>query len=320
MFQRLMHNLFDKVPGILIFQDDILVMGRTREKHDRRVKNVLEILDGKGLTAEHTKCKFASNSVKYLGHEITGDGISPKRELLQAIKDSPLPRNKDELRSFLEMLEFYAKFIKNFSHKTYVLRQLLKQRNKYEWSEECDKTFLALKNEMCTALPLQGFDPALKNFVTTDPSSKGLGAVLTQDSNGVEFTLAFASRTLTPAEETLSVIEREALACVWSLEHFRQFIWGSRVTLYTDHKPLTKVFTTKGLYNASPRLARLSVRLFDYMYDIQYVPGVRNVIANFLSRMPVSTMDKVISPETEKTSKANVLEQYYDISSEEWLT
>ena len=73
--------------------------------------------------------------------------------------------------------------------------------------------------------------------------------------DGHECTIAYASRSLTPAEVNYSVIEREALACVWGLDHFRQFIWGHNIILRTDHKPLTKVLTTKGLCNTSPRLA-----------------------------------------------------------------
>ncbi|XP_078518962.1 uncharacterized protein LOC144784162 [Lissotriton helveticus] len=143
-------------------------MGKTREYHDSKVKQVLEILDNKGLTAEHEKCKFACKSVSYLGHEITGEGISPKKELLNAIEDSPVPSNRNKVRSFLGLSEFYAKFIMNVSSKTHELRQLLKMKNKFEWTEVCQQAFITLKKELCTALPLQGFDPLMENIVTTD--------------------------------------------------------------------------------------------------------------------------------------------------------
>ena len=104
---------------------------------------------------------------------------------------------------------------------------------------------------------LKGFDCELQTVITTDASCKGLGAVLTQtEHNGEESTIAYASRSLTPAEVRYSVIEREALACVWGLEHFRQFIWRRKIFVCTDHKPLTKVLTTRGLFNTLPKLAR----------------------------------------------------------------
>ncbi|KAJ1191874.1 hypothetical protein NDU88_001188 [Pleurodeles waltl] len=292
MFQRLMCSILAGINNTMVFQDDILVMGRSRDDHDQTLLKVLNTLDEKGLTAEFSKCKFACDHVNYLGHVVSAQGIKPKEELLSAIRRAPSPHNKDEVRAFLGLVEFYSKFVNNFSTKTYDLRQLLKTKNKFLWSEACQNAFDMLKNDICNAPPLQGFDSSLRSGITTDASCKGIGAVLTQiNKEGYEDTIAFASRSLTTSEEKYSVIEREALACVWAMEHFRQYVWGTPVILRCDHKPLVKVLTTKGLYKASPRLARLSVRLFDYNYVVQYLPGVKNTVADFLSRMPLPSND-----------------------------
>ncbi|KAJ1172674.1 hypothetical protein NDU88_004518, partial [Pleurodeles waltl] len=134
VFQKLMHKLFKDVEGVIVFQDDILIMGKNRMQHDERVNRVLGIQREKGLTAEFSKCTFGVQHLNYLGHEITMSGIRPKKELLSAIRGAPSPNNKDELRSFLGLAEFYARFVRNFSEKTFNLRQLLKERCKFAWT------------------------------------------------------------------------------------------------------------------------------------------------------------------------------------------
>ncbi|KAJ1216559.1 hypothetical protein NDU88_004160 [Pleurodeles waltl] len=241
MFQRLMFKLFQELQDVMFFQDDILVMGKTRKEHDSTLEKVLDIIAVKGLTADMTKCNVAKNKVTYLGHEISVKGVEPKSELVEAIKKAPIPTNKDEVRAFLGLAEFYAKYVKNFSSKTYPIRQLLKNKVTFEWSNECQAVFDMIKQNIIKAPALQGFDHNLQTIVTTDASNKGLGAVLAQvDACGNENVIAFASRSLTETEMRYSVIERETLACVWGLEHFRQFIWGMKVILRSDHKPLIK--------------------------------------------------------------------------------
>lgn len=285
VFQRLMSEVLRGITGVLFFQDDILIMGENRRKHDERLKGVLDVLKRRGLTAEYGKCHFAKNEITYLGHSIGRDGVSPKRELVEAVREAPEPRNKDELRSFLGLAEYYSKFVRNFAEKSYDLRQLLKQKNEFVWDQKCKENFETLKNEICTATPIKGFDPELRSVLTVGASGKGLGAVLTQFEGGTkEVVIGFASRSLTPTEELYSVIEKETLGCVWGMEYFRAFLWGTEFDVRTDHKPLVTLLTTGGMVKAS---ARLSMRLQDYNYRIKYVPGQQNRVADCLSRIPL---------------------------------
>lgn len=119
-------------------------------------------------------------SVTYLGHEVGGDGIPPKKNLLEAIRKAPAPKSKDEIRSFLGMAEFYSKFVRNFATKHYNMRQLLKVKQEFLWNDELEKDFLKIKNDLISALPLQAFDNLPCSIITTDASGKGLGAVLSQ--------------------------------------------------------------------------------------------------------------------------------------------
>lgn len=133
------------------------------------------------------------------------------------------------------------------------------------------------------------YDPKLPTYITTDASDYGLGAVLTQlHSDNVERIVAFAFRTLSPAERKYSRIEKEALACVWAVERWRTYMWGRRFTLRTDHQALTTLLSTKGMNRAGMRIARWSARLMCFQYDMQYHPGSQNVMADCLSGVPLS--------------------------------
>ena len=132
------------------------------------------------------------------------------------------------------------------------------------------------------------YDPELPTQVTTDASDYGLGAVLTQlHPDNTERTVAFASRTLSPAERKYSTIEREALACVWAVEKWRTYLWGRHIMLCTDHQALTSLLTSKGAGRTGLRIARWSARLLCFTYDVIYHPGKLNVTADCLSRLPL---------------------------------
>ncbi|KAJ1192003.1 hypothetical protein NDU88_001315 [Pleurodeles waltl] len=150
--------------------------------------------------------------------------------------------------------------------------------------QEC---FESIKEEVCCAGILTPFDNGKKSTITVDASACGIGAVLAQIHPTGEKTVAFASRSLTDSERNYSVIEREALAAAWGMEYFRVYVWGTRVTLHFDHKPLLKMLSSGGAGKCSARLARLAARLQEYMYDLEYIPGWRNVQADCLSRLPL---------------------------------
>ena len=134
---------------------------------------------------------------------------------------------------------------------------------------------------------------AVKTVLTTDASCYGLGAVLTQTSGGEEKIIAFVSRTLSDAEKNYSVIEKEMLACFWATKRLRSFIWGMNYTLRTDHKPLT----TKGsaFERTSHRINRWSSRMLEYNFNVEYVQGINNVVADCLSRLPLKAQPEEYS-------------------------
>ncbi|KAJ1155257.1 hypothetical protein NDU88_007992, partial [Pleurodeles waltl] len=137
------------------------------------------------------------------------------------------------------------------------LKVLLHKGASFVWGEEQCQCFQLIKDEVCNAGILVPFDTKRKTIITVDASAVGTGAVLSQMHGSVEKIVAFASRTLTTAERHLAVIERETLAATMGVEYFRTYIWGSAITLRSDHKPLLKILSPGGSGKGSARLARL---------------------------------------------------------------
>lgn len=257
-------------------------------------------------------------SVTYLGHEISDRGITPKQTNARAIRDASTPRNKEEVRFFLGMPEFYSKFVPHFATKTHNLRQLLKDKASFGWTEETEEEFRTIKADISTAIPLNGFDQRAMSILTTDASERGLGAVLMQETmEGEVSTISFAPRALSPNEQKFSVVEKEMLAAVWAMEKFRQFIWGLRFKLRTDHKPLVKVLTSSGHASATPRIAKMTLKLLDYTYDVEYIPGPKNKVADFLSR--ASAMEEAPKSREDHELRVAFTEDHEKvISAQEW--
>ncbi|KAJ1095977.1 hypothetical protein NDU88_001126 [Pleurodeles waltl] len=292
-FQRIMKTILKAISGTLCFQDDILVHGKTVDEHDKILRKVLSKLAGAGLTVKNEKCRFRVTSVTYLGHTISGEGIRPKLELVDSIIHAPEPKNKDDVRSFLGLAEYYSKFIPNFSSVTQPLRALLKKGCIFVWEKECVTAFSFVKKCIGKMPTLGHFDVCAKTYLYTDASIKGLGAVLIQKMGQEERAIAFASRSLKEAEQHYSVIEREALACMWAVKHFKFYLWGLPFVVRTDHKPLVQIFSPKKNEELTPRIRRWAEGLMEYNFVVEYVPGPRNIVADFLSRSSVDSSEEV---------------------------
>lgn len=287
-FQRIMQHILKDVPGTLCFQDDILIHGKDIREHNDMLTQVLHKLRKAGLTLKKEKCQIGVSSVEYLGHTISCEGIKPKMNLVDASLSTVAPTNVDELKSFLGLSEYYFKFIQNNASLVEPLRNLLRARNTFQWDENCQAAFQAIKARITNAPFLGRFDPMKVTFLSTDASNKGLGASLIQRVGDKEHVVAFASRSLKGAELHYCEVEKEALACSLASRHFIFFLWGIPFTVLSDHKPLTYVFTTKGSNRTTPRISKWILGLQSYNFRVEYVPGKQNVVADFLSRAPLN--------------------------------
>ncbi|MDD9361325.1 MAG: reverse transcriptase, partial [Anaplasma sp.] len=291
-FQRMMHQLLEGLDGVVCHIDDILVWAKSREEHDSRLREVLCRLKEKGLTLNRDKCVFAQETVKFLGHVINKDGVTPDKDKITTIVDMPPPTNVTELKRFLGMVNFIARFIPNLAIKTGPLRELLHKDVPFSWNDPQQRAFEEVKDCLTSHPVLALYCPTKETILSADASSFGLGAVLMQRQEDKSLrAVAYASKSLTEAEKGYSQIEKEALAITWACEKFKDYLIGLKFHVETDHKPLIPLFTRKPVDDLTPRLQRLRLRMMRYDYTMQHVPGKDLVVADALSRQPLKEQD-----------------------------
>lgn len=213
--------------------------------------------------------------------------MAPLQWKVNAIVNAPRPNDVAELRSFLKLVGYYAKFLPHYAGIVEPLRKLLRQGVRFSWNEDAAQSFRQVKLLLSTCRAIHMFDSSLPVVVTTDASEHGLGAVLQQKFQGELRTVAFASRTLTQAERNYSVGEKEALACVWACEYWHVFLWGRKFELRTDHQALVTLLSSRGTGRRSTRIARWSALLLYYNFDVLYHRGSDNKVADALLQLPL---------------------------------
>jgi len=283
-FMTLMNSVFGSLLDkcVLIYIDDILIFSRTREQHLKDLRVVLEMLRTHQLYAKLSKCEFMVDSVEFLGHIMSDQGISVDPHKVESVKKWPAPKNTSELRSFLGLATFYQKFVKGFSQIAAPLTELLRKENRFEWSGQHDTAFAELKEALTKAPVLLVPDPRKPFQMDTDASDFAVGAVISQmDRRGNLRPVAFHSRKLNPSEINYSTREKELLAIVDTLRKYRYLLLGTPIKIFTDHESL-KYFRTQP--NLTRRQARWSQSLSEFDHEIIYKPGKTNVVADALSR------------------------------------
>lgn len=313
IFQRRLEQLFSDLPNVGVFLDDIIITGSTTMLHIQNLHKVFDRLQKYGLRVKKEKCVFFADSVKYLGHTISKDGIRTCPDKVQAIVKTPTPTTVSELRAFIGMVMYYGKFIKGLSTIMAPLYSLLKAGAKYIWNEECQTAFEQIKSLLASSEVLTHYSAELPLVLTTDASSVGLGAVLAHVTPRGERPVAYASRALTAAEKAYAQIDREALSIVYGVRKFHQYLYGRKFILRTDHKPLTYILGDKvGIpVMAASRLQRWAIMLSGYNYDIQYVSSSKNC-ADGLSRLPCKS---VKHSNVESATYVNFVENFLPITS-----
>ena len=296
IFQRTMDSLMQGLPGVVCYLDDILVTGKTNEEHRDNLEKVLQRLEEAGVRLKKEKCVFAVPEVIYLGYRIDAHGLHPVEDKVHAVMDAPSPQNVTELKAYLGLLNYYGRFLPSLSTVLAPLHRLLAKDTKWHWNREQEAAFQESKQLLLKSQVLVHFDPLKPVVLSCDASPYGVGVVLShQMPNGEERPVAFASRSLSKAEQKYSQLDKEALAIVYGVKKFHKYIYGRHVTILTDHKPLQGIYgETKGIPQmASARIQRWALTLSAYDYTLRYKAGSTHQNADALSRLPVNG-----SPET----------------------
>lgn len=290
-FSRLMTLAMTGLNGekCLVYLDDLIIFGKTLEEHNKNLSVIFQRLREVNLKLNPEKCNFLQEKLVYLGHYISAEGVQPDPQKTAVIKSWPRPTNADEVKRFVAFANYYRKHIQNFAALCAPLNFLTRKNIKFEWNKECETSFQQLKQKFLSAPILDFPDFSEENIFTlhTDASGYAIGAVLS-NKNGKP--VAYASKMLNSAEKNYPTIEKELLAMVWGIRHFRPYLYGRKFVVYTDHRPLVYLFS---LTDPSSRLTKFRLALEEYNFEVIYKKGSENVVADALSRITISDLKEI---------------------------
>ena len=166
--------------GVICYLHDIMVTGRSESEHWDNLKNVFRRLREHGVRVKCNKCTFMKDSVQYLGHRINAQGLHAAADNIKAIVNAPVPKNVQELKSFLGLLNYYGRFIAHLSF--HPLNELLRRDTPWEWTEKCSSALNAAKTKIVDSNVLVHYDPNLPIRLAGDASAYGIGAVISHNN------------------------------------------------------------------------------------------------------------------------------------------
>ncbi|GJX59183.1 putative reverse transcriptase domain-containing protein [Tanacetum coccineum] len=248
-----------------------------KQEHEEHLKIMLELLKKEELYEKFSMCEFWIPKVQFLGHVIDSKGIHVDPAKIESVKDWASPKTPTEIRQFLGLAGYYRRFIEGFSKIAKPMTKLTQKKVKFEWGDKQEAAFQLLKQKLCSA-PILALPEGSEDFIVyCDASIKGLGAVLMQR----EKVISYASRQLKIHEKNYTTHDLELGAVVFALKIWRHYLYGTKCTVFTDHKSLQHILNQKELNMRQRRWLEL---LSDYDCDIRYHPGKANVVADALSR------------------------------------
>ena len=316
VFQAEVAHIISGLEGCANSQDDIIVWGASKEEHDQRLRSCLSRIRQSGLKLNRNKCIFTAESLTFLGHIISADGVKPDPTKVNAITNMPIPSCKPELQRFLGMINYVAKFVPNLSQITAPLRLLLKNDVQFIMQKPQLDAISLLKHIITTSPCLKFFDPNLPTRLKPDASSEGLGALLEQNHGSEHkemwYPIAYASRALQPFEQRYAQIEKEVLSVVFGTERFHEYFFGRHFLVYNDHQPLKSTFS-KSIIDCPPRIQRFFLKLQKYDFNLEYSPGKTMVVSDALSRVYLNDHASEI-PETQLIHQVTLTFQLLPIS------
>ena len=322
-FQRCMNNVLSEVLGkfALVYIDDIVIYSKTPEEHAKHLDKVFKLLKKADLYLKSSKCFFAQKQILLLGYVVSEKGISCDPAKVKAISELSPPSDIGAVRRFLGLTGYYRQCIKGYAKIAEPLVRLTRKHQMFKWGKDQQNAFEILKKALISA-PIMAYpDPTKEYKLFTDASKTSIGAILVQESeDGVERVIQYLSHQLSGPKLKWAAIEKEAYAVVYSIEKLRPYLYGSKFTVYTDHKPLKSLFT-KSMNNT--KIQRWSVLLSEYGADIQYHRGPLNIRADMLSRItpneqsdsgPVAVLE--IDENNENNDGENIVNEEIDIPTQ----
>ena len=309
IFQNVITRIFQGLTGVELLADDICIWGRTEKEHDDRLAKVLQAAKNNNLKLNPTKIQLKKESVKYLGHIFSRDGVTIDQDRVKALFEIPEPTDKKAVQRMLGCVNYMGRFIKNRAALEEPLRKIICNDVSFTWGDEQREAWINIISLLSKPPTLAYFDPEKELVLTTDASSKGLGGELRQGDN----VLGYVSSSLNETQQNYAQIEKELLAIVFAVKKFHHYLYGRRFKVFTDHQPLISIFK-KSLFKTPQRLQKMLLKLQTYNIEILYKKGKLMFMADTLSRgFSKNNQDS----EVEEDFRVNNIETSYIFSIKE---
>lgn len=287
-FQRLMTHALRGLEWdiCLVYIDDLIIFSRTFDDHLLHLEKVFKRLKEANVRLKPSKCYFVQSKVDYLGHVVSAEGLRPNPNKIKAVQEFPVPVNSTGVKAFLGLCNYYRRFVKGFAQIASPLNKLTSKHAKFEWTDKCQKAFEALKTALVSA-PILAYPDFTQPFhLYVDACQTGIGMTLGQNIDKKETVVAYAGRDFNAAERNYSAMEREALAVIDGIKRFQSYLYGRKFYVHTDHSALKWLMSVQ---DPTGRIARWSLLIQQFDFEIIHRPGISNGNADALSRRPYGT-------------------------------
>ena len=287
-FQRLVNEVLSGLTFAFGYLDDILVFSPDMEMHMEHLRVLFERLQAADLKLKEVKCNFLKKHIQYLGHIVSGEGITPLPEKLDSIQKMLPPKTPKEVKQFLGLIGYYRKFVPRFSDLARPLNALTRKNVEFEWTQICQESFDLLKTSLMTEPILTYPDPNHPYVLFTDASKYAWACVLTQEkthtSEGKEIKIlhpiTYMSGLFRGSQINWACLTKEAYAIYMSIKKLAYYLEDADVTLRSDHLPLKK-FLAKNTLNS--KVNNWAIEISPFQITFEYIKGIKNTLANTMS-------------------------------------
>ena len=290
IFQKIMETVLAGLPEerVAVYLDDVIVGGDSIEELESLEGQVIERLANLNLQLNVAKSERNVGETNLLGWRVSFNAVKPPEERIESIEEWPTPGSRGELQRFLGAIGFFRHCVAGMAILASPLyRKLSKEGTPFPLDEEERAAVDHLKAAVRDSGVQAEGDHEFEYHLATDASAIGLGAVLLHihPTSKETRTLGFWSHHLQPAERNYSATKLELMGIIRALEHFEDFTTGRQVIVHTDHKPLLGLIWGK---DPAPVIWRWLERLFRFDFRLVHIQGKDNVIADYLSRIPLT--------------------------------
>ncbi|CBY07356.1 unnamed protein product [Oikopleura dioica] len=294
-FSLVMSELFSDHPSIFIYLDDCLVIDITFEEHMKTLEFIFKTCLEYGILMSSKKVKFCRAEFDFLGHKINSSGISATNKHIQAIKDSPTPKDRKSLKQFLGLANFNIKFVKNGSQIMSPLYKLTSQKIPFEWTEVHQSAFEEIVTQLATSPGIAHFDKEKPVTFVTDASDHAVGGTLYQADEDDLVPFGYFFHELTGPDFRRSMRQKELLTVAYAVKSFEYYLIGAEFDLVVEHKSLIYLIKEKRRKELDCIITNIYHYLLKFNFNILHRPGDSPILASSdcLSRLPRKTQKEL---------------------------